>query len=145
MKTFLSNSAIKWVLNAVAAGTTNQDTESVDMQSGESVTFIAKFGTLTASAVTGLKLQGSNNNSSWTDLAGTAQAIAVADTGKAIAVEAVNPTFRYVRGVVTRGTANAVIDGVVAIKTFAPRVAVVTHDATLAGSKTVAGAIAGTA
>jgi hypothetical protein len=144
MYTFIDNSHIQWVMNPVVAGTTDQNSSSIDMIRGETVTFIAKFGTLTASAVTGIKAQGSTDDTNWVDLAGTALPIAVADTGKALALE-INkpPAHRYVRAVVTRGTANAVIDGVVAIVTHA-RVGAVTQGSTMAGVKTVAGPVAGT-
>lgn len=44
-------------LNAVAAGTSVQNGSAIDMQGYDGVMFVAAFGTLTATAVTGLKAQ----------------------------------------------------------------------------------------
>jgi hypothetical protein len=54
------------------------------------------------------------------------------------------PAERYVRAVVTRGTADATIHGVIAIL-YGPRVLPVTQDATVAGIKTKASPEEGTA
>jgi hypothetical protein len=50
------------VLNAVAAGTTNQNTSSVDMTGWDSVEFVAHLGALTATQVTKLKAQTSSDD-----------------------------------------------------------------------------------
>lgn len=107
------------VMNAVAAGTTDQNSSVVDMQGFESVTFIAAFGALTATQVTKIKVQqGADSGlSDAADLEGTATtALADGDGNKCLMVEVVKPRERYVRCVVDRGTANAVIDGVIAIQ-----------------------------
>ncbi len=108
--------------NAVVAGTTEIDGASVDMlgASGgpfESAIAIVCMGTLTSTQVTTLKWQGSTDNSTFTDLAGTHQGPANdTDSNKMLISEIYRPTgYRYVRPVVTRGTANAVIDSIVVI------------------------------
>ena len=50
--TFLDGTKITKVLDAVAAGTTDQNSTGVDTSGFQSSTFIASFGTITANAVT---------------------------------------------------------------------------------------------
>jgi hypothetical protein len=122
------------VMNAVAAGTTDQNSTGVNMAGWESVEFVAAFGALTATQVTSLKLQQSSDDGSadaYSDLAGTSSgALADGDGNKLIRLEIVNPEKRYVRAVVDRGTANAVIDGVIAILRR-PRSLPITQDASV--------------
>lgn len=107
-------------LNAVAAGTTVQNGTGIDMQADggyDGVMFIAAFGALTATQVTGLKAQYSDDDASYNDIAASASpALADADSNKCIVLDIYQPASRFVRPVVTRGTANAVIDGVIAIQ-----------------------------
>lgn len=105
------------VINATAAGTTTVNGSSVDMLGFESVAFVVGLGTLTATQGTSIKLQGSADNSTWVDLAGTnpygsGNHAPDGDSNKVVIAEAhrVLSPYRYVRGVVVRGTANAVID-----------------------------------
>lgn len=106
------------VSNAVAAGTSVVNTTVVDMTGFDSVLFTALFGALTASQVTSIKAQGGNaaNLSDAVDLVGAVtNNLADADGNKMLQLEVVKPVaYRYMRLVVTRGTANAVIDGVIA-------------------------------
>jgi len=111
------------VMNAVAAGTTDQNSSWVDMKNAESVRFIALFGTLTASQVTTVKLQGAttSNQSDAADLLDsdsgtviTTTALADGDSNKIAVIQVFKPKTRYVRCVIDRGTANAVIDGAIA-------------------------------
>lgn len=148
MDSFLKNNKLTRVSNAVAAGSTDSNTSAVDMQNFEGVAFIAMFGTITTNAVTGIKVQQSDDNGvadGWSDLAGSAQSIADGADNDCLATEIVRPTKRYVRAVVTRATANAVIDSVIAIQTH-PRKKPVTHDsATIAGTEVLASPDEGTA
>lgn len=120
------------VLAAVAAGTTAQNGSSVDMAGWEGVIFIARVGALTATAVTSLKAQQSSDNGSsdaFADLAGSLQSWADDDDGKCIVLDVKRPQERYVRPVLSRGTANAVIDGIIAIQ-YGPRTKDTSDDAT---------------
>jgi|TARA_Y100000034_G_scaffold132026_1_gene194062 hypothetical protein len=142
-------SEIKRVMNAVAAGTSDQNSSSVDMQNFESVTFIASLGTLSASQVTTMKAQQSSDDGgsdAFADLAATqTDAMADDDDDQCIVLEIVKPRERYVRVVLERATGNAVIDGILAIKT-GPRKKPTTHDAaTVQTSKTVVSPAEGTA
>lgn len=113
------------VMNAVAAGTSDQNSDWVDCQNCSGVRFIALLGTLTATQVTLMKLQGANasNKSDATDLLDsdtgtvvTTTALADGDSNKMLVAEVHRLKCRYVRAVIDRGTANAVIDGVIAEK-----------------------------
>ena len=64
------------VMDAVAAGTSDQNSTAVDMTGFESVQFIAMFGAIVSAAVTSVKLATSSDNSAWNDLLGTAITIA---------------------------------------------------------------------
>lgn len=105
-------------VNATAAGTTNVNGPVLDMQGFDSVVFEACFGALTAGQVTKIKAQAGNkaDGSDMADLAGAETvAMADADSNKMLVLEVFRMTnLRYIRVVVERGTANAVIDSVVA-------------------------------
>lgn len=106
-------------LNAVAAGITDQNGVAVDMTDADGVLFIALFGTLTATQVTLIKAQQGalSDGSDAVDITGAATlALADGDSNKALILDVLRPSQRYVRCVVDRGTANAVIDGVFAFK-----------------------------
>ncbi len=107
------------VLNAVAAGTTAQNGTTLDMQGFDAVIFVAAFGTLTATQVTSIKAQQGllSDASDMADLANTKVGpLADGDSNKLLVLDVIKPVERYVRCVVSRGTANAVIDGVIAIQ-----------------------------
>ena len=149
MLSLAKNAAIKRVMNAVAAGQTVQNSSSVDMSDAECVTFIASFGTISASAVTNIKAQQSDDDGSaddWTDLEDSqgATLTPTTDNSKVLVLEVVRPLKKYVRCVVNRATGNAVIDGVVAIKTHL-RVSPATHDTTVKDANVVVGPAEGTA
>lgn len=101
-----------------AAGTTTVNGTAIDLTAtpADIVRFICILGTLTATQTTSLKIQSSPDNSTWTDVTGSATANAAdADSNKLLLCEWIRPNTRYVRSVVVRGTANAVIGGVVAL------------------------------
>lgn len=109
---------VRRAANATAAGTSAINGTVIDMLGYESIAFVAALGTLTATQVTGIKVQQSDasDGSGMNDLAGSASGnMADADSNKLLAVEIYRPTKRYVRCVVTRGTANAVLDGIIAL------------------------------
>jgi len=118
--------------NAVAAGQTTVNGSSVDMQGFEAVTFYVLIGSITSSGTVDVKAQQSNddgNSDAFADLEGTKISYADDDDNQVAVLEVVNPQERYVRPVVVRGTADSVIDGIIAVQTGA-KVAPVTHDAT---------------
>ena len=132
------------VMDAVAAGTSDQNSSSVDMKSYDAVTFVVGFGAITASAVTSIKVQGSDDDSAWADLAGTAVSVADSDDDKIVLAEINCPQQRYMRVVVDRGTQNAVIDFAVALQSKA-NAAPVTQSSSVLGSEFHQAPAAGTA
>jgi len=124
------------VANATAAGVTAINCTSVDMSDFEGVVGICCMGTLTATQVTSLKAQSSSDNSTWADITGAVTANAAdADSNKELILEVYRPQKRYVRFVVQRATANAVIDSVDNVQ-YGPKFAGVTQDAaTVSASK----------
>jgi len=143
-----ANCKVSRVMNAVAAGTTDQNSASVDMADFEGVIFLAAFGTLTATQVTSLKAQQSSDDGSsdaFADLEGTSVGpLADADGNKMLALDVYRPRERYVRATIDRGTANAVIDGIVAIQ-YGARKAPVTHSTTVSASEVSVSPAEGTA
>lgn len=137
------------VENAVAAGSADENGASVDMQNFEGVMFIFLAGTLTATQVTTLKAQQSSDDAvadAFADILGSqSAAMADDDDNQCIILDIWRPTERYVRPVVERATANAVIDGVLAIQ-YGPRKLPTTHDATtVSTTETIVSAAEGTA
>ena len=146
-KELLKTAKFDRVMVAQAAGLTNINGDSVDMTDFESVTFVAAFGAIVATAVTGLKAQQSSDDGAadaFADILGTAIAIADTDDNKILVLQIRHPTERWVRPVVTRGTANAIIDGVIAI-IGEPARPPVTQPADVAASEIHSGAKEGAA
>jgi hypothetical protein len=106
------------VMNAVVAGTTNQDSSEIDMQGYDGVVFIAHLGSLTSTQITALQARGSNTSGS--EAAFTTDhvtaAAADADSNKILVLDVFRPPARYLKARVERGTANAVINSVIAIQ-----------------------------
>ncbi len=125
------------VMNAVAAGTSVQNGTGVDMTGYDAVRFIALIGTLTATQVTSLKAQDSSDNSTFADItSGATTAMADGDSNKMLVCDVIRPAKRYVRPVLSRATANAVIDGIIA-ELYQTRALPVTADASVSKSVTV--------
>lgn len=122
MKQFQEEIKIMRVMNAVAAGTSVQTSSAVDMAADggwQSCEFVLLVGALTATQTTSIKAQQSSDDGGsddYTDLANTKTAnFADGDGNKLARLEIVDPAKRYLKAVVVRGVANAVIDGVIAI------------------------------
>ncbi len=115
------------------------------MQGFAGAEFLVFFGTITAGSVTSVKLQGSADDSSWADLAGTSQTVADDDDNQVFVLDAGHLRHRYLRCVVDRATQNAVVDGIVALQYDADKEPVA-HDATtVGGSEYLHAPAAGTA
>lgn len=102
------------VANATAAGTSDINGSVIDMSGYDAVSFLAGVGALTATQVTLLKAQHGDaaNLSDAADITGaTTTALADGDGDKTLLLEVLQPRKRYVRAVLDRGTANAVLDG----------------------------------
>ena len=138
------------VSNAVAAGITTINSASVDMQQvmgtpAQGVRGIAFLGTLTATQVTRLKLQHSDDNSTWADVASTGTPYAAdGDSNKMLITDLFKPRKRYVRAVVERGTANAVVDAIL-LELYLPQMTPTPLDTTVSGRAIVNSKDTGTA
>jgi len=111
---------ISRVLNGVAAGTSVQAGSAVDMQGYDGVMFIALLGALTATQVTSMEAHQSSDNAAADAftalLASKVGPLADGDSNKCLVLDVWRPQERYVKPVINRATANAVIDGVIAIQ-----------------------------
>lgn len=131
------------VSNAVAAGTTDV-TATIDMAGFNGGAFAVLFGAITSTAVTSVKLgSGSaSNGSDAVDLSNSSVTVADDDDNQMVVVELVDGMpdgDRYLTVTVDRGTANAVIDGIIAMQTN-PKAKPVTQDAsTVVGTALVTG------
>lgn len=151
MPNFLTYKSAQRQINATAAGTTVlTGPNSFDTQGYDGVVFIAAIGTLTATQVTFLAAQGSADGTTWgavgtaaspTNLISGAQtaAMADADSNKLLVLDVFRPQQRFIRAVLYRGTANAVVDGVVAIRYEAKKLPTVQDSTTVSQSKFVVG------
>lgn len=134
---FLKNCKMAVVEAAGAAGQTALTSDIVDMEGYEGVIFIALMGDVTDTSVLGVNVE-HGDESGGGDMADTtasaAYTAAAADAdSKILAVDVYKPTKRYLRAVLTRTTANAVLGGIVAIQ-YGPRKAPVTQDASVISS-----------
>jgi hypothetical protein len=131
------NVKVTRVITAQAAGTSTINGTVLDMQGFDGVVFVASFGALTATQVTSLKAQdgATANLSDAADLAGSLTGpLADADGNRSLVLEICKPAKRYIRPVINRATANAVIDSVVAIQ-YASSKSPTTNDTTVAAAK----------
>jgi predicted outer membrane lipoprotein len=106
------------IKNAVAAGTGDTQTSAIlDTAGFTGVRLIAAFGTITATAVTSVKIQDGNDSglSDAHDVAGSGLSLTPTTDNNSLAIlDIYRPVKRYLTLVVTRATANAVIDGMFA-------------------------------
>jgi hypothetical protein len=146
---FVNSSKRTRVINSTAAGTNNVNGTVIDMQDFDSVVFEVLFGALTATQVTETKIQGGNlaNGSDMTDLAAThCGPLGDSQSNFMLVTDVVKPAgFRYLRVVVVRGTANAAIDGAVAVQYNAHKAPQTDDASTVSAQLTVVSPIAGTA
>ncbi len=96
---------------AGVAGTTDINGAILDMTGWDGVLIMCTFGTITATAVTSIKAQQDADpiGGTMADLLGTGQAVADNDDEKTFYIDIQRPLERYLRLVVDRGTANAVV------------------------------------
>lgn len=94
---------------AGAAGASAISGTGLDMSAFESVLMVCRFGAITTGAVTSIKAQQSEDNSSFADLEGTGQTVADTDDDLIFYIDLIKPRERYVRLAVSRATQNAVV------------------------------------
>lgn len=102
---------------AGAAGQTAITSSAVDTKGYGAVRFLVVIGAIVTGAVTSIKVQQSDDDGSsdaYSDLLSTSQTIADDADDTHIYVDILRPQKRYLKLVVTRGTQNATIGGVIA-------------------------------
>ena len=147
MLSLLKNNTYGRCLNAVSAGTTDQTTPGVDTASAQTVLFGILFGAIVSTATISIKLQGSDDNSTWSDLEATAFAVYDSEDNKLCLLECVKPAYRYIRAYIDLGTANTTIDGVFYELAYGQRTQPVSQPSTVThyGNKSFVSPPAGTA
>lgn len=106
------------VLNAQAAGTSDLTSAAIDTAGWDGVKIYTAFGALTSGAVTSVKLQQSSDDGgsdAYADLAGSSVPVADSRSNDVVVHDIYRPKERYIKAVIDRGTANAVVDGVWAV------------------------------
>jgi hypothetical protein len=102
----------------LTAGTTDTNSGAVDLAqyAAKRIAFFVALGTITASGSGTIKVQHSDDNSTFVDVEGTSQAWVDTDDDKVLGVEIHRPLKRYLRVAITRGdAANSVVNGVFAL------------------------------
>jgi hypothetical protein len=123
MLSLLKDCKITRLENSAAAGTTDLDGDVLDMDGFDGVAFVAALGDVTTGSVLELQVFGNTANSTSSptpveltvDNATFTAGASDADS-KLLVVDVVRPAYRYVFPRIKRGTANAVVDGVIAIQ-----------------------------
>lgn len=120
MNSLLRSIDVRVVSGAVAAGTTEVVSSVIDMQGYDGVLFVALTGDVTDTSVLTLTAKGNTANSTSsptpvTQAAATFTAGASNADSKSLVVEVANPLMRYMFASLTRTTANAVVNGIIAI------------------------------
>lgn len=120
MQTLLKDAKVTRVKNAAVAGTTDLDSDRVDMSGFDSVMFIWSLGDVTSGSV--LQAIAKSNaadstSSSTTEKSGTSITAGASDyDNKLLIVDLHRPTLRYAYSTLVIDTQNAVVDGCIAIQ-----------------------------
>lgn len=144
---FIDNNFIQQAstVDAGVAATTDITSDAVDCSNCDGVVFIVSFGTITSGAVTSIKVQQCDTSGgSYADLTGTAQTVADTHDNKTFLVDVFRPQEQFLKLVVDRGTQNAVVGSIIAIKYNAGQ-RPVTQGSTIQGSETFTSPAEGTA
>ena len=115
-----------------AAGTTDITGATCDCQRAGGLQIEVVMGAIVAGAVTTIKAQGSDDDSTYADLAGTAQTVADDADNKVFYVDIVRPLHRYLKLIVARATQNATVGAALAHK-YGPIKAPVTQGTNVSG------------
>lgn len=139
MNNLLNNVEVVVVEAAAAAGQTTLTTDTIDMAGWTGVMLVAHLGDVTDTSELGFAAHDSDeSNANFDDLENPLAYTAGASDAdnKLMILDVVRPEKRYVRGVLTRGTANAVVNGIVAYK-YGPINTPVTQGDTVLASATL--------
>lgn len=136
-------------MNAVAVGTTAQNSSILDMAGYDSVMFVASFGTITDGTP---KIKAQQDTvvgfGGAADLLGTGNNLAATDDNKVAILDLQKPLEQFVRCVIDRTIGSpatgCVIDGIIAIQ-YNARSVPTTQDTTVASAERHVAPIEGTA
>ena len=118
----LKNVKVAYVAGAAAAAQTEVLSSVLDMSGYDGVMFIALLGDVTATSVLTLTAKGNTASSTSSPTPVTQKATAAFTAGAsdadstALVVDVYDPAMRYAFASLTRTTANAVVNGIVAIQ-----------------------------
>ena len=113
-------------LNRTLQAPAIQNGITIDRSNFESVAFLVEFGAIAATAVTSIRVQQSDALATgFADIPGASVSVANDDDEGVASIEIESATKRYLRVVVHRATANATIDGGVAVLHRARRLPVI--------------------
>jgi len=135
----LNEVKITRVANAAAAAQTEVLSSVLDMQGYDGVMFVALLGDITATSVLTLTAKGNTASSTSSPTPVTQVATAAFTAGasdadnKVLVVDVFDPALRYVFASLTRTTANAVVDGIIAIQ-YTAELRPTTQDASVLAS-----------
>jgi len=133
------------VLSAgIAAGSTDSQSSSVDMQGYEGCKIYTCFGAIVAGAVTSVEIQTSSDDSTFNDLAGSSVTVADDDDDDVVIHDIYRPLERYLRVDVNRATQNATVDYILAVR-YGSIKSPATDDATVISKEIHASPAEGTA
>ena len=132
----LKNVKVAYVAGAAAAAQTEVLSSVLDMSGYDGVMFIALLGDVTATSVLTLTAKGNTASSTSSPTPVTQKATAAFTAGDsdadstALVVDVYDPAMRYAFASLTRTTANAVVNGIVAIQ-YTAEYRPTTQDATV--------------
>ena len=118
--------------NAVAAATTTITSSALDTKGFDGALFIVSMGAIAATSACSAKLQQSSDDGSadaYSDLLGTSISMADTDDNKLVLIDISKPQKRYLKLVLARATATAVVDSISALL-YNPKNEPTTHDST---------------
>lgn len=136
MNTTSKSISIARVADSAAAAQTDVTSDGVDMVGYSGAEFVCLIGDITATGTVAMKIQQSDDDGvadAYSDLTGATVAADDADSDLLLRLEVAKPRKRYLRAVVTRATANSVIDGVLVLRYNAVREPI-TEDTSVAGA-----------
>jgi len=122
MNSLLKNVKVTPVAASAVAAQTEVLTSVLDMSGYDGVMFVALLGDVTATSVLTLTAKGNSASSTSSPTPVTQIATAAFTAGasdaddKALVVDVFDPMLRYVFASLTRTTANAVVNGIIAIQ-----------------------------
>lgn len=124
------------VSDSAAAAQTAVTSDAVDMRGFQACQFVVALGDITATGTVSAKVQQSSDDGAtdaYSDLTGATAAATDADSDGLLVIDVSHPEKRYLKCVLTRATANSVVDGIIA-QQYLPQREPITDDASVVAS-----------